>query len=255
MKGSVCMLLECSFYSSSLNNKTRVNIIIPDKCITSNEPCKTLWLLHGMCGDYSSWVTGSNIDRYATKHNLVVVMPDGNNCWYTNTAYGANYFDFISKELPELVRNTFKCVSDKREDNIIAGLSMGGYGALKHALSHPEKYCACISLSGSLDVTRKNRKTNIPMWKSIFGFDQTPDELENTGHDLFYLAKKCVQDKALIPEIYLWCGTEDSLIDINDKFHNHLTDLDISHTYQSSEGDHSWKWWDMHIENALDKII
>ena len=89
------------------------------------------------------------------------------------------------------------------------------------------------------------------MWKSIFGFEQTPDELENSEHDLFYLAKKCVEDKALIPEIYTWCGTEDPLIDVNDKFHQHLNALGIQNTYEFSEGDHSWKWWDLHIQDAL----
>ena len=142
----------------------------------------------------------------------------------------------------------FNGYSPAREDNLIMGLSMGGYGALKAALTFPEKYGFCASFSGSLDITRKNRTYNLNEWRGIFGFDlQSAAELEGTKHDLFALAGK----NENLPHIYMWCGTEDSLIDVNKRFSEHLAQQGIAHTFQYSEGNHSWKYWDMQLQKAL----
>ena len=93
-------------------------------------------------------------------------MPEVGRYWYTDTSNGEKYFTFITEELPTMCRGCFKGMSDKREDNLIAGNSMGGYGAVKAALHHPDKYFGCVSLSGALDVTRKNRVCNLPEWSS-----------------------------------------------------------------------------------------
>jgi putative tributyrin esterase len=163
-----------------------------------------------------------------------------------------NYFNYITEELPKLCRETFKMLSDKREDNLIAGLSMGGYGALKIALTYPERYSRCISLSGALDVTRKGRPSYINEWRSIFGFDlESPMELEGSEHDLFALSGKLAERNGEFPKLYLWCGLEDSLLGINRDFDRHLNDLGVEHFYAESEGNHSWKWWDLHIQNGL----
>jgi S-formylglutathione hydrolase FrmB len=220
------------------------------------KPFKTLWLLHGLHGDNTSWMRKSSIERYVKKYNLAVVMPSVDRSWYTNTAYEVNYFNFVAYELPALMRSTFKAYSDKREDNIVAGLSMGGYGSLTLALTCPMQYGSCISLSGSLDVTRKGRKCNINEWRSIFGFDiETPDELCGSEHDLFALAKNNAESGLPFPKLYMWCGTEDTLIDINKKYDDHLTSLGVPHLFEFSEGDHSWKWWDMHIKDGLKYIL
>lgn len=250
------MLLEATFLSHALKRQTQINAVIPDKVPEGAPPRRTLWLLHGLGGNNTSWVRNSCIERYAQKYNLTVIMPDAGRSWYTNTQYGENYFDYITEELPELCRGTICGISDRREDNIVGGLSMGGYGALKIALSFPERYGACISLSGSLDITRKNRSLDLPLWRALYDYGMvSPDQLENTPHDLFYLAEKCVREGSTLPEIFLWCGTEDPLIAINDAYHEHLLRLGIPHTYRFSEGDHSWCWWDMHIKNGIEDII
>jgi S-formylglutathione hydrolase FrmB len=183
-------------------------------------------------------------------------MPNVDRSWYTNTQYGANYFNFVTKELPEVCRHNFKVMSDKREDNIVAGLSMGGYGAIKLALSCPEQYAYCISLSGSLDITRKGRPYSIDEWRSIFGFDMhTPLELEGSEHDLFWLTEKNKKDGLPFPKLYMWCGTEDTLIKSNIEYHELLTRLGIEHTFETSEGSHTWRWWDLHILPALNYIL
>ena len=244
------MFLEMNVRSAELNRQTQVCVLLPNEMTT---PCKTLWLLHGLSDNHTAWMRYTAIESYAKKHRLAVVMPNVDRSWYTDTAYGANYFSFVTRELPELCCRTFSQISAKREDNIVAGLSMGGYGAMKAALSCPERYSACISLSGSLDITRKGRPCNLNEWKSIFGFElESPLELEGSKHDLFSLAAKNKAQGKLLPRLYLWCGTEDELLPVNRTFDRHLTALGIAHTFETSEGDHTWKWWDLHIQKALE---
>ena len=181
-------------------------------------------------------------------------MPEVDRSWYTNTQYGVNYFDFVAKELPEVCRGYFKGMSDKREDNFVAGLSMGGYGAAKVALTYPEEFGGFVSLSGSLDITRKNRSINLPEWRSIFNFNMESGlELEGTEHDVYEIVRRNYKEGKKFPKMYIWCGTEDEpgLLKTNQVFHSLLNELGIEHFYKESEGDHSWKWWDMHIQDGL----
>ena len=185
------MFLEMNFKSAELKRQTQVYVLIPDTKEKDDVPFKTLWLLHGLSDNHTGWIRYTEIEQYAKKYNLAVVMPNVDRSWYTDTAYDANYFSFVTKELPEVCFRTFRQISKSREDNIVAGLSMGGYGAMKIALSCPENYGACISLSGSFDITRKGRSYNINEWRSIFGFDmESPLELEGSEHDLYALAAK-----------------------------------------------------------------
>ena len=250
------MFLEFRFRSKELNKQVQVNVVIPEIFKDTGKTYKTLWLLHGLSDDHSAWMRNTSIERYANKHGIAVVMPDVNRCWYTNTAYDANYFNFVAKELPTVCRGLFHGMSEKREDNIIGGLSMGGYGALKLSLTCPEQYCACISLSGALDITRKNRHYNLNEWRSIFGFDmQSPLELEGSEHDLFALAVRNKNEGMPFPKLYLWCGLEDTLLETNRAFSRLLSELGVLHTYEESEGDHSWQWWDLHIQDGLACVL
>lgn len=240
--------LDMNFRSEALNGNAQLTLLLPDKA----EGFKTLWLLHGLHGDHTSWMRYTSIERYAAQYNTAVVMPNAQNSWYADTAYGAKYFSFITEELPALLKKRFKGYSERKEDNVIAGISMGGYGAVKAALTYPDRYGACISLSGSLDITRRNRPYSLPMWQGNFGFSlESAAELEGTKEDLFALAKRVSDEKKAPPRIYTWCGTEDSLLATNDAFSNHLTALGIAHVYETSEGDHSWRYWDDQIRNAL----
>lgn len=247
------MVFQINLYSEELKKETSVSVLLPE---AGERPHKVIWLLHGLGGNHTSWLTNTRIARYAKQHRLAVVMPNADRSWYTNTAYNVNYFNYIAHELPILCRRIFAGFSEKREDNVVAGLSMGGYGALKLALTCPEQYGACISLSGSLDVTRRGRTYDPDEWRSIFGLDiDSPLSLAGGQHDLFALAARDKASHLPFPSIFLWCGTEDSLIDINRDFSKHLTALDVPHVFEASEGDHTWKWWDLQIEEALDSIL
>ena len=242
-----------NFHSKELKQKTTVNIIIPDN---ANETVKTLWLLHGLSDDQNTWMHKTSIERYADSHGIAVIMPTSDRCWYTDTAYGKNYFTYITDELPTVCRKHFSALSPNREDNMVAGLSMGGYGALKIALTYPERYGFCGALSASVDITRENRPYDLNEWRSIFGFDLTDArELAGSKHDLFALTKRNHDDGKTFPEIYMWCGTEDSLLGVNKKLSGLFDELDVKHLFEYSEGNHSWKWWDLHIKDALNYYL
>jgi len=238
--------LQMDFRSEALSQATSLNILLPES--KQDKRFTTLWLLRGLSDDHSAWMRYTSVERYAQKLGLAVVMPCVDRSWYTDTAYGKAYFTYVTQELPEIIASCFKGYHEEKESNLIIGLSMGGYGALKAALTYPEKYGFCASLSGSLDITRKGRPYRLEEWRSIFGFDlKSADELEGSKHDLFALVGTC----QCPPYLYLWCGTEDSLLETNKRFSSHLSNLGVAHTLETSEGDHSWQYWDIHLQNAL----
>ncbi|MBQ8893670.1 MAG: esterase family protein [Clostridia bacterium] len=252
--------LEMTFYSKALMQNVPVNILLPERSKKedgSGAPegtYKTLWLLHGLSGNHTDWIRKSSIERYASEYGIAVVMPGVGRSWYTDTAYDAGYFTFVTQELPAICRSYFKGMSGRREENLIAGLSMGGYGAVKAALTYPEQYCGCATLSGSLDITRKGRPYSTKEWQGIFGYElRNALELEGSDHDVFALLKK--QNGKQLPKIYSWCGTEDTLITVNRQFRDALQELQAEYLYEESEGDHSWKWWDLHIQDALKHLL
>ena len=257
--------LEFHYYSKALQKHVAVNVLLPERDkadkaagIPDGAPYKTLYLYHGLSSDYTAWMRRSSIERYAADYNIAVVMPDVARSWYTNTKYGMRYFDFVADELPEVCRGYFRNMSDKREDNYVAGLSMGGYGALKAALHRPDKFCGCASLSGSIDMTRKGRPetANVTEWRSIFDYGmEHPDDLEGTEHDLFAVTRRNAEAGLPFPKMYLWCGTEDALIHANRRYRDLLTELGVEHRFEESEGDHSWKWWDLHVQDALRYLL
>ncbi len=245
---------EMNFYSNALGQQAQVNVILPDN-INAGE-YKTLWLLHGLSDNHTIWLRRTKIELYAAEHRLAVVMPNVDRSWYTNSPSGRNYFTYITEELPAICRSYFKNMSDKREDNIIAGLSMGGYGAIKAALTFPERYAYCAALSGAFDIVERGKGAGLTEWKSVFDYNmENSDVLSGSHHDVFALAKRNKEAGLKFPKLFLWCGTEDSLLSINREFDELLSNLEVEHTYNESEGDHSWKWWDMHIKNALDSFL
>ncbi len=248
--------------SKVLEMQVTVNVILPEDT-SSKGPAgapegtyKTLYLLHGLSDDHTAWMRNTSIARYARDHGIAVVMPAVVRSWYTDTAYGSKYFTFVAEELPRLCRSYFKGMSDKREDNFVAGLSMGGYGALKMALTYPERFGGCASLSGALDITYYHKYYDMNEWRGNFGFDITDGStIKDSENDVFALARRNREQGKPFPKIYMWCGTDDSLIDDNRRYKALLEELSVDFAYDESEGDHSWKWWDMHIQPALKHIL
>lgn len=255
--------IELHYHSDALKTAVTVNVLLPEKSKTligmegkQEQSAKVLYLLHGLSDDHTIWMRRTSIERYAIERGIAVVMPNVGRSWYADTVYGAKYLTFVTQELPKVCRQFFNGLSTRREDTFVAGLSMGGYGAIKAALLCPETFGGCASLSGAFDVYDARRLKVWEEWKGIFGFNlQDPSELEGSEHDVFALAQRYDKEKLPYPKMYMWCGTEDALIGVNRKLDAHLKNLQVPHIYKESEGNHSWKWWDLHIQDALDFLL
>jgi len=250
-------LIHCDFYSEVLDLCMSMYVVLPQptradiqKRGKSNHRYPTLYLLHGLSDDHTIWQRRTCIERYVEPLGLAVVMPAVHRSFYTDMAVGYRYWTFVSEELPELARSFFP-LSAAREDNFVAGLSMGGYGAFKLALTHPDRYAAAASLSGALDMVSAAKEKD-EAWqaeiKRIFGNRRNIVESSN---DLFYLAEQVTRGKGAKLPLYQWCGTEDFLYPANVRFHKHAQALGLNLTYEEGPGEHEWKYWDQQIQRVL----
>ncbi|MGC5774343.1 alpha/beta hydrolase [Paenibacillus pabuli] len=251
-------LIQCNFYSDTLGLSTSMHVILPQQThnqigmenVTGQGLHPTLYLLHGLSDDDSIWLRRTSIERYVAHLGIAVVMPQVHRSFYTDMADGGQYWKFISEELPALARSFFP-LSHKREDNFVAGLSMGGYGAFKLALRKPEQYAAAASLSGALDMTaHMDRNASSAMQQAelhrIFG-----PQVAGTENDLIHLLKESQANQGLKPLLYQCCGTEDFLYEDNQSFRQACAQTDLQLTYEEEPGEHEWGYWDKKIQDVL----
>lgn len=250
-------IMHCDFYSEALGMNTSMTVILPQttqslvgmesKAIREKHPA--LLLLHGISDDHTIWLRRTSIERYAAARGLAIVMPSAGRSFYTDMKHGYKYGTFIGRELPEIARSFFP-LSESREDNFIAGLSMGGYGALKLGLANADRFAAIASLSGVVDVPGIARMAPElkPEFETIFG---DPDALEGSEHDLFRLLERAARSDKPLPRIYQCCGTEDFLYPANTRFRDLCRELSVELTYEEGPGAHEWGYWDKMIQNVL----
>lgn len=248
-------LIQCNFFSNSLGLSTAMTVILPEHTTTQigmsnvvhGDKHPTLYLLHGLSDDHTIWTRRSSIERYVSALGIAVVMPQVDRSFYTDMAYGNKYWTFVSEELPRAARSFFP-LSAAREDNFVAGLSMGGYGAFKLALSHPERYAAAASLSGALHIADPMNLEIIPNeYRLIFG----QEDITGTDNDLLTLLQRLDSVEGPKPKLFQSCGTEDFLYTQNTVFHEACSRTTLDLTYEEGPGDHTWEYWDTHIQRVL----
>jgi S-formylglutathione hydrolase FrmB len=161
-------------------------------------------------------------------------------------AEGPNYWDHISEEIPRVARSFFP-LSDAREDNFVAGLSMGGYGAFKLGFLCPEKFCAAASLSGALDIDWLNTARPGEA-RRIFG--ETASFAGSPHDPVRMLDDLCRSDRPK-PKLFQCCGTEDFLYNANQRFRSAAAAKAIDFTYAEQPGMHCWEFWDHTIQDVL----
>jgi S-formylglutathione hydrolase FrmB len=248
--------LRCDFFSEALSLSTSMTVLLPQRTSTQigmagrtvAGPPPVLYLLHGLSDDDTIWLRRTSIERYVAPLGLAVVMPQVHRSFYTDEAYGGRYWTFLSEELPALVADLFR-VSGRREDTFVAGLSMGGYGALKWALRQPERFAAAASLSGAVDVaglrTRRVRPEDPRLFDRVFG------DREAAGSPDDVLALLRAADPATLPALYACCGTEDELIGDNERFRDACAAAGVPLTTDFGPGAHDWAYWDVLIQDVL----
>ena len=255
--------LQVDFFSDVLGMSMQMHVLLPQKTskqiglsgIRKDGKYPTLYLLHGMSDDHTIWMRRTSIERYASELGIAVVMPSTHLGWYTDMKHGLPYWTYLSKELPQICRSFFPNMSDRREETFAAGLSMGGYGALKLALGVPETFGAAASLSGATDITRvfsaemlAGSPHEVSVFQNAFG---TLQDLSDSENDLFALARRLKASGKPLPPLFLWCGTEDFLLKANRSARDIFLQEEFSLTYSESPGDHSWRYWDEQIQNVL----
>jgi len=233
--------IDLKIFSEALAMQTSVYVLIPERR-KEGATVKTLYLLHGLSDDNTSWLRRTSIERYADKYGIAVVMPFGERSFYTDMKYGMNFYTYIAKELPEIMHTLFG-LSQKQEDNFVAGLSMGGYGALKIGLREKGRFSAAAGLSSACEITARENRSYFP---TVFG-----DGDVDPKDDLFALASERAKDDDK-PRIFLGVGTEDFLYGENRKFKAHLSSLGYDFTYRESAGVHNWEFWDEYIVYVLE---
>ena len=253
--------LECKFYSDVLSLSTSMSVILPQKNRKfpdvkypgKDGKYKTLFLLHGLSDDHSVWTRRTSIERYAASFGIAVVMPEVGRSFYSDMLYGGAYETFIAQELPAIARSFFP-LSDAREDNYIAGLSMGGYGAFKFALNYPENYCAAASLSGAVDMASAGKvpENEADIQQDIVNIWGNASAIANTKHDLFWAANTLKAQERKCPNLYLCCGDADFLYQSNLAFRDFALEQQLPLTWQIDPGyAHTWDYWDLRIQTAL----
>ena len=234
-----------NYYSHSLSKGSSFNVVFPDSP-DATRPWAVLYLLHGLSDDHTTWMRRSCIERYTLGYPLMIVMPDGGRNWYTNAQEGEAYEDDLLKDVIGLIENDFP-VRAERSGRAIGGISMGGFGAVKLGLKHPDKFASVHSSSGLPALLRNpaEAKTLSPEVPRIFGAKPT-----DGPEDPFHLAAKAAP-KAL-PGFRIDCGEHDPFLAQNRDFHQHLEALKLDHQYHEFPGAHSWSYWDLRLQEAID---
>lgn len=256
-------LIQFQFMSEALMRTVPLEIILPIDSFSLSDPgqkatgpFKTLYLLHGVFGSQYDWLSGTNIQRWATEKKLAVVMPSGENMFYTDHPDAHNFYgQYIGEELPDIMTRTFPLSRD-REDTFIAGLSMGGYGALRNGLKYHRTFGYIAGLSSAL-VTRfaSERKSggffldSKEYSEACFG---PASQLMNSDNSVTYLARRLSESGEPFPKIYLTCGVDDSLLQVNREFRDFLRSIGAPLTYVEGPGAHEWDFWNRHIKKVLD---
>ena len=237
--------------------------LTPEEFYRSGRKYKVLWLLHGTFGDHTDWVRKTNIEMYATERNLVVVMPSALNSNYSNWdkfMMGYDMFDYLTEELMPLIYGWLP-VSDKREDNFIAGLSMGGRGTIKFAVNHPDKFAAAAVLSAApvdfslISPGNPNMMLDCANPRTLASIENAGglEAYQNSCENVWAIIDKLAPTGKL-PRLMFACGTEDAMIYENLKtFRKHCEEIGLDCHWFIKEGyRHEWRFWDLAIQDALD---
>ena len=232
----------------------RYRIYLPAANADSSRHFPVLYLLHGVYGNFTDWDKQSHLRRYAENRDLIIVMPDGDNSWYVNSATNPKdrFEDYIVTDLIAEVDQRYQSIP-RRESRAIAGLSMGGYGALNLALKHPDLFAFAGSMSGALNAPTDLGARQPAFQKDLLRAFGPPGSATRAQNDVFELLKHA--DVARLPDIYVSCGLSDVFLELNRRFADQLHAQNVPHEAHTAPGGHDWKFWDEMIKEMLPIVI
>ena len=236
---------------------TPLYLIVPDPHRMEDIPVrerKVLYLLHGLSDDGSAWQRYSSIETVAREYGLVVVMPSVGRSFYTDMPNGQLYFTYLTDELPQYLEDVFG-LKPSRENALLAGLSMGGYGALKLALNYPDRFCAAATFSGVTSLYILSEFANDPRNAEFVHIFGDLSKLPGSQHDPSVWLQKAAQNPTALPKLFCACGRQDDLYPINLVFRDACQQLAIPLDYCEEDGKHDWYFWDRHIKRFLKLVL
>ena len=228
-------------------------VILPDPGRMGKIPLrrrKVLYLLHGLSDDASAWQRYTTIETTANAYGLVVVMPSVGRSFYADQPDGMHYFSYLSQELPAYLKSVFG-LAPKREDTLIAGLSMGGYGAMKMALNFPERFAAAASFSGMLSLEFLRMYPNDPRNEKFAYLFGDLKKLHGSAHDPVTWLKNGAQNPAALPRLYASCGRQDDLYPLNQLFRAACQQFGIPLNYHEEDAKHDWLFWEQEVKRFI----
>lgn len=251
-------LLHVNLFSDALKRTVPIHVILPaDKVgpkgllpIPENG-FQTLYLFNGLFGNYTDWLYNTRVKQWAEDRNLAVVMPAGDNSFYVDRPQpGCQYGQFVGQELVELTRRMFP-LSRRREDTFIAGLSMGGYGAIRNGLKYSETFGCIAGFSSAVHMFElPPEEIRIIMREdAVFGpYDQAVRSDKNPRVAL----EELLREGRPLPKVYLSCGLQDDLLIPNRTLRDHFLEKGVVLTYAERDGNHNWDFWNTEIKAILD---
>lgn len=287
-------LFTVSLHSKALHKHTELHVLMPDLA-TRERPAKVLWALHGMSEDHNGWLRKSMVELLAEKYGVCVVIPNADLSFYVDMAYGADYFTYLSAELPAYLKRYFP-ISGRKEDNYIIGDSMGGYGAFYIAMNCPEKYNTAISLSGPMRIDWINRILSSADLADVFAsrdsarIEKSASEFavkyrlpESLIYSLWEYADMCttrtfkamfgldadlantrydifylatkLQEKNSDLKLWAFCGEQDYHYISNIKFRDAVCDTKLDYNLVTGSGAHNWEYWNNKIPYVMQNLF
>ena len=257
------MRLSGTVYSNILEMDTPISIVTPNN-LTKEQPYKVAYILHGLRGNASSWLDYSMLPVYAMGGNTIYILPDAGRSFYSDMKHGFRYFTFITEELPRICRSVFNISAD-RENTAVMGASMGGYGALKCALTKPEQYGLCGAFSSGCLFIKNDlalmREHGLEAAAQIWGPQLANDIPSAFGDDLAWkpeyelteLAKSAKQ-KGILPNIYMTCGTEDKFYPDHVSFCKELDGIGVDYIFEQWQARHDFLCFDEALKRTVFKF-
>lgn len=255
-------VITCHFLSDCLQRIVPFTAVLPvDQTPEGNyepgAPMQTLYLLHGLLGDHTDWLVRTRIEELAMQNNLAVIMPAGENSFYVDWPITdhRDYGRFIGEELPAFTRRLFH-LSDRREDTYIAGLSMGGYGALRNGLVYNEVFGRIIALSSAAHIFEMDPAD--PAYDVHHALGVLGDLEVARGTNMNprvaaadLMARHAADPSVPVPEIFMACGTTDTLLPPNRILRDYFREIGMHVDYYEDAYGHEWDFWNLMINKAI----